>query len=152
MNTTDRDRPADLAPAVRGPWEWRPLLLRMFVVVVPAQVVGAILGGLPLALIPPRTLLDNLWLATFPVVGAGVVSGVALGLLVRPVAGRLLSWAGVGAAFGLASWAVLMVLVNLAVADGATSPGWSSFASGALVLVGLQTALSVGLWWGRLRR
>lgn len=70
----------------------------------------------------------------------------------KPVATRLVTYLVASAAFGLASWGVLMVLAGLRTPDSSATPGWDAYLLGAAIVVGVQTLVAWGAWTWRLRR
>jgi hypothetical protein len=121
----------------------RALLLRLFLVLPPAQVLGVLLAGGLLGvsgLLPGPPGLT----ALVPVV-AGLVGGAAVGLLVEPAGAGLRRALAAQAVLGSASVLLLTVLAALALPASAAPPVLGS-ALGALALVVVQTATAGTLW------
>lgn len=137
MSTTLVDRPAG---------RLRDLLLRLFVVLPPAQALGVLLGG---RLVDATGLLPGqAWLTGLVVVVGGALSGCAAGLLVRPSApGPGLRVALVSsAALGATSVLLLAGLAALALPPTSAAPPAWAYPLGALWLVGVQSAVAWSLW------
>jgi phage shock protein PspC (stress-responsive transcriptional regulator) len=103
---------------------WRPLLLRMFVVVPPAQVLGIVAGA---QLVTGTGLLERAhWLSAVISVISGVSSGLAVRFFLTPTIRRLRIFALVAAGFGLTTSVVLAVLSEVRLAGW----GWSLTGTG----------------------
>jgi Kef-type K+ transport system membrane component KefB len=126
------------------------LLLRMFVVVPPAQVVGILLAAPILA--GSGLLQQAPWLGILISICSGAVSGVALGLLLTPPIGRHGTFLAVTAAFGLAVWALLAVLAELRVSGSGAGPAWYAYLLGAVSMVTVQSLMTWSCWVARSRR
>lgn len=122
---------------------WSALCLRLAVVTLPAQLVGGLVGSVPLFVLADRVRTVP-WLAALVVIAMGVVGGLAMGLLSRPPAHRRLAATAVAAGFGLAGFLVLRLLAELRL-SGASGPaaGW---VVGALLVVVAQSLVLVGVW------
>lgn len=122
---------------------WSALLIRMFVVVLPAQLLGFFLGG---AIITATGLL-----ATRPDssrlidVIAGILSGLAVGLALTPKARHLIAYLVTSAGFGLIMVVLLTTLGQLKL-GAAADPDLPNLAIGALLTAGPQTLVAWGLW------
>lgn len=124
---------------------WRALLVRLFLVVPAAQVLGVLLmcrvvtsSGLIRA--HPGTAGHGLSL------GAGIIAGLAVGVLVNPVHERLRTYVAVSAGFGFGVYVVLTLLARLQLPDGVPPPLWSTVILGALLVVGPQTLVAWRTW------
>lgn len=122
----------------------RDLLLRLFVVLPPAQVLGILLGG---RLAEATGLLPaQAWLTGLVVVVGGAVSGCAAGLLVRPGRAGLRVPLAASSALGAASVLLLAGLAALALPPSSAAPPAWGYPLGALWLVGVQSAVAWALW------
>ena len=122
----------------------RALLLRLFLVLPPAQVLGVLLAGGLLGvsgLLPGPPGLT----ALVPVV-TGLVGGAAAGLLVEPAGAGLRRALAAQAALGSASVLLLTVLAALALPATSAAPPVLGSALGALAVVVVQTATAGTLW------
>lgn len=124
---------------------WRALGLRLAVVTLPAQLVGAFLGIVPTLLVG-RHVLSVPWLPTLTLVGMGGVAGLAVGYLAHPPRQPRGLAVAVAAGFGLVGFAVIVLLVGLRLPAGASSS--LTWLLGAVVVVVVQSAV-VGLLWRR---
>jgi len=125
---------------------WRALGLRLAVVTLPAQLVGAFLGIVPTLLLG-RLVLSVPWLPSLTLVGMGVVAGLAIGLLAHPPRRPRGLALAAAAGFGLAGFGLIGLLVRLRLPDGVGSSGLS-WLLGALIAVAIQSII-VGLLWRR---
>jgi len=123
---------------------WSTLLIRMFIVVTPAQLFGAF-AGTQIARTTARTA-DNLISNHLIALLMGVVAGLAVGLVFSPRAQRLKTYVVVCAAFaiGINGLLLLMTRVRARVATGL--PPWSDYLPDLLVVTVLQTLIASGLW------
>ena len=122
----------------------RDLLLRLFVVLPPAQALGILLGG---RLVETTGLLPTpAWLTGLVVVVGGAVSGCAVGLLVRPGGAGLRVPLVTSAALGAASVLLLAGLAALALPSTSAAPPAWGYPLGALWWVGVQSAVAWALW------
>jgi hypothetical protein len=129
-----RHRPAELPPSV----------VPLFVLVVPAQFAGALVGSLPIAVLG-AAIAAHPWVAVGPVVGIGAAAGVVLGLLVRPPAGHTRGTLVVAGGCAVLGFAVLALLAVLRLPDGAAPPV-TTWLTGLLVCLSLQSVLAWLLW------
>lgn len=130
--------------------QWRPLALRLTVLVLPAQLVGAFLGFLPTLLLGPR-IIDVPWLSSLVLVGMGLVAGVAVGRFATPPYERERAALGLVAVFGLLALLLLRLLVQIRLPEG-SSPGVLAWVVGGVVVVLLQTLVTAWLWRRRSAR
>jgi hypothetical protein len=126
--------------------QWRALALRLTVLTLPAQLVGAFVGFLPTLLLG-RSVLSLPWVPGLVLVGIGVVAGLAVGRLAHPPRDRRRAAVALAGGFGLVSFLVLRLLVQLRQPEG-TPTAVLSWVVGTLVVVLLQS-LVVGLVWRR---
>jgi hypothetical protein len=119
-------------------------LRRMFIVVVPAQIVGILLCGQLLTL--SGALQHTPDVSVLIACGAGASAGLALGLLVTPVPQRRRSYVIVSAVFGLASYLLLSWAARLAVVETTARRGWLTYVWGSGWVVATQTLVAWGLW------
>lgn len=96
-------------------------------------------------------LRDRPGLATLVVVGAGLVAGVAIGLLLRPDRHRILAYAGLAAAVAVAVYVLLLGAAQLRRPEWAPAVPLGAFLRGSLMVAAVQTAGAVPLWWLRSR-
>ena len=128
---------------------WRPLLLRMFVVVPPAQVLGIVAGA---QLVAGTGLLERThWLSAVISVISGVLSGLAVGFFLTPTIRRRRIFALVAAGFGLTTTVVLAVLSEVRLAGWGVEPYWYRYLVGAALVVGVQTLIAWRIWVSRSR-
>jgi len=128
---------------------WRPLLLRMFVVVPPAQVLGTVAGA---QLMAGTGLLERMhWLSAVISVISGVLSGLAVGFFLTPKVRQRRVFALVAAGFGLTTWVVLAVLSEVRLAGWGVEPYWYRYVLGAALVVGMQTPIAWSIWVSRSR-
>ena len=137
---------ADTTSPGRSDSGWRPVFLRLAVLTLPAQLVGALLGFVP-TLALGRRVLTVPWMPSLVLVGIGVVSGVAIGLLARPPRHQWAPAVAVAAGYGLVGFAVIGLLLRLRLPAGA-APSVLTWLVGAVVVVALQS-LVVALVWRR---
>lgn len=123
---------------------WRGLMLRLFVLVLPAQVAGALVGSLPIVALGSR-IVDHPWASAGPVIGLGVGAGLAVGLWARPPEGRSGAALALAAAYGVAGFAVLILFVWLRAPSGSALPALSWVLGGAVALA-CQTVITWLLW------
>lgn len=128
---------------------WGALLVRLFLLIPPAEVLGVLLLGSLLTV--SGVLGDHPGLAVLFSVVPGALAGVAVGVFVTPPPGRLARYLGIAAGFGLATYLVLTALSRVRLAGVAASPGWSTYLLGALVVVGVQSLVTLGVWLLRAR-
>jgi hypothetical protein len=128
---------------------WPRVLVRMLLVVLPAQLLGNFLAIS--ALVASGALQDTPGLGVLSLVAAGLLGGVGLALVLRPERDQLVAYAVAGAAIGVAVFVLLLGLAQLRLP--AVSPGASAgdFLLGALVVAVVQTAVALPLWWRRAR-
>lgn len=126
---------------------WRSLLLRFLVLVPPAQLIGILLGG---GLIAAAHLGPSV--ASFGIgISGGVVAGLAVGLLVRPL-GRLRPYLLLCAVFAAGTTAVFFVVNAAMVArQTAEGPGWWRYLVGVVLITVVQTVVAAGVWVARTR-
>jgi hypothetical protein len=125
------------------------LLLRMFVLVPPAQVVGILLATPILA--GSGLLQQAPWLGILISISSGAVSGLALGLLLTPPIGRRRAFLAAAAAFGLGVWALLAVLAELRLSESGAGPAWYAYLLGAVSMVAVQSLVTWSFWVRRSR-
>lgn len=143
-----RSGPAGSAYASRGgstgePIAWPTLLVRMFIIVLPAQLLGFFLGGAIIA--ATGVLADRPEFSFLINVIAGILSGIAVGLVLTPKPRQLIPYLVTSAAFGLLIVLILVTLGQLKLGDRA-DPALSALALGALLTAGAQTLTTWGLW------
>jgi hypothetical protein len=126
---------------------WRPLLLRMFVVIPPAQVLGIVVG-LQL-LIGTGLLQREHWLSAGISVIGGALSGLAIGFLLTPTVPQRRTFALVAAAFAVATSVLLAVLTEVRLANWGVEPYWFRYALGTAIVMGVQTLVALRLWISR---
>src|SRR5689334_12462719 len=107
------------SPTADSPWS--ALCLRLTVLTLPAQVLGAVVGAVPTYALGAGTVAAP-WVAALVPVAMGTAAGVAVGRLSAPPARRFPAAAAVAAGFGLASFAVLRLIAQLRVTGAPTSP------------------------------
>lgn len=134
---------ADLDTSTRTDGGWRALGLRLAVVTLPAQLVGAFVGFVP-ALLLGRHLPSAPWLPNLVLVGMGAVAGLAIGLLAHPPRPRGPALA-MAAGFGLAAFAVIALLARLQLPAG-VGPSSLFWMLGAVIAVAVQSVIVALLW------
>lgn len=122
---------------------WSAFCLRLAVTVLPAQLVGALVGVIPTIALG-ASIVRVPWVAALVPLGMGALAGVAVGRLSAPPDRRLPVAAAVAAAFGLAAFAILRLLAQLRVPGASTSP--STWLLGGLLVVLAQSVVAVVLW------
>jgi len=129
---------------------WRALCLRLAVLTLPAQVLGAFVGGLPTLILGAR-VLDAPWVPSLVLVGMGGVTGLAVGLLAHPPRDRWRSAVALAAGFGLAGFVILRILVQVRLPPGSptTVLPWLI---GPVVVLLVQSILVALLWRRRTQR
>jgi hypothetical protein len=126
---------------------WRPLLLRMFVVVPPAQVLGIVAGA---QLMAGTGLMERThWLSAVISVISGVLSGMAVGFFLTPTLRQRRIFTLVAAGFGLTTSVVLAALSEVRLAGWGVEPYWYRYILGAALVVGVQTIVAWTLWISR---
>lgn len=137
---------SDLHTSVSTDQGWRALGLRLAVVTLPAQLVGAFVG-----IVPSLLLGDHLpsvpWLPNLVLVGMGAVAGLAIGWLAHPPRRRGPAALAMTAGFGLAAFAVIGLLARLQLPAG-VGPSGLFWVLGALIAVAVQSVI-VALVWRR---
>lgn len=129
-------------PVARTHLSWPRLLVRTFLLVLPAQLVGTVLAAVLILLVGAREHPGVGWSAF---VVPALVAAVVLGLLLRPGAGHL-SRHAVSVAVVSAVVTVALVLVSRA-RTTVGQPGLvSTLFPGLVVTVALETAVAVALW------
>ena len=126
----------------RTPVPWAGLLLRLFVVVVPGQLIGIVVTGALITLSAPT----NGQIGDLILVGAGLLAGLAVGMLVTPLPGRLVTYLVTGAVFGAATTAALLIVSQLSRPTGTPGMTLASAATGPLIVVAVQTLVTWALW------
>lgn len=130
--------------SIRG--QWRALALRLTVLTLPAQLVGAFVGFLPTLLLG-RRVLGLWWVPSLVLVGIGVVAGLAIGRLAHPPRDRQRAAVAVAAGFGLIGFWILRLLVQIRLPEG-TPGAVLPWVIGSVVVVVLQS-LVVDVVWRR---
>jgi hypothetical protein len=123
---------------------WPRTALRMFLLILPTQLVGSLLTS---RLVPLDSLVAHPWLGWLPNALVGLLLGVVLGLVLRPSRDRLVGSVLLSAAVNLAVTVALFLVVMLRVPDILDRVDRSGVVSGALLTVVLQSALAGVLWW-----
>ena len=126
--------------------QWRALALRLTVLTLPAQLVGAFVGFLPTLLLG-RRVLSFPWVPSLVLVGIGAVAGLAVGRVAHPPRDHHRAAVALAAGFGLVSFLVLRLLIQLRQPEG-TPSAVLPWVVGSLAVVLLQS-LVVGLVWRR---
>lgn len=122
---------------------WPTLLIRMFIIVVPAQLVGFFLGG---ALLAASGMLANRPESSLVInIIAGILSGLMVGLLLSPKRRELIPYLVTCAVFGLVVVGLLVTLGQLRLGDRA-DPAVGALLLGALLTAVPQTLVAWGLW------
>lgn len=134
---------SDLDTSPRTDVGWRALGLRLAVVTLPAQLVGAFLGIVPTLVLGPH-VLSAPWLPNLVLVGMGGVAGAAVGLLAHPPRPRGPALA-MAAGFGLAGFAVIALLARLQLPAG-VGPSGLFWLVGAVITVAVQSIIVALLW------
>lgn len=132
------------------PDQWRALALRLTVVILPAQLVGAFVGFLPILLLG-SSAVGLTWLSGLVLVGIGLVGGAAIGRLARPPSQHPRSAVVVAAGFGLVGFLVLRLLVQIRLPEG-SAPPVLAWVVGAVVVVLVQSLVVAVLWRRRALR
>lgn len=123
---------------------WSTLLIRMFIVVTPAQLFGAFAGS-QIARTTARTA-DNPISNHVIALLMGAVAGLAVGLVFSPRAQRLKIYVAVCAGFAIAINAMLVLLTRVRARLVAGLPPWSDYLPDLLVVTVIQTVIAWGLW------
>lgn len=119
---------------------WHRVLVRVVLVVVPGQVVGALLATL---LVVPVDLSAHPGASALFWVLPGLVAGVGLGLLLTPRGSVPWRHLGLGAAVGAVAILLLVGLGQARVASASfLTPG---LLGGLLGCVAIQTAVALGM-------
>lgn len=135
-------------PGPPHPVAWGSVLVRMFITVLPGQLIGFGLGGVLLG--ATGLLTDRPGLSFLTSVVAGVVSGVALGLFLTPEPSRVRVYLAISSALGLVIVLVLVGLAQLRLGSQIDATA-SSFVFGASLTVVAQALTAWGLWATRTR-
>jgi len=146
--TRDTDRPYS-GTAGRDRLSWPRVLVRFFIVVIPAQLVGTAIGGAIMT--ASGVLREDPQLANLITVMAGVVAGIAVGLLVLPPPDRRRTFVVVHAAFAVGSYLLLLALAQLRLPDGTPQSVWYAYLLGPALVGLVQTLVAWGLWVTRQR-
>ena len=128
---------------------WPRVLARMLLVVLPAQVVGALVAVLVLEL--SGALLTLPRADVLIVVAAGLLAGLGLGLLLRPDRDQLVAYAVAGAVLGATVFCLLLGIGRMRGPALSAGPSLWDFLLAAVVVAAVQTAVAVALWWRRVR-
>ncbi|HEY5786037.1 MAG TPA: hypothetical protein VIT65_14800 [Microlunatus sp.] len=139
---------SDLDNSIVTDQGWRALGLRLAVVTLPAQLVGAFLGIVPTLLLG-RHVLSVPWLPSLVLVGMGGVAGLAVGLLAHSPRRRRGPALAVAAGFGLVGFALIALLVSLRLPPG-VGPSGLTWLLGALIVVAIQSIIVALLWRRRI--
>ena len=126
--------------------QWLALALRLTVLTLPAQLLGAFVGFLPTLLLG-RRVLSFPWVPSLVLVGIGAVAGLTIGRLAHPPRAHRRAAVALAAGLGLASFLVLRLLIQLRQPEGIPS-AVLPWVVGSLVVVLLQS-LVVSLVWRR---
>ena len=129
---------------IRG--QWWALALRLAVLTLPAQLVGAFVGFLPTLLLG-RRVLGVPWVPSLVLVGIGIVAGLAIGRLAHPPRDQQQAAVALAAGFGLVGFLILRLLVQIRLPEG-TPSSVLPWVIGSVVVVLLQS-LAVGVVWRR---
>ena len=125
------------------PTAWPAMLIRMFIIVVPAQLLGFFIGG---AVVSASGVLPDRPEVSFVTnIIAGILSGLAVGLLLTPKARELIPHLATCAVFGLVIVGVLVTLGQLRLGARA-DPELGALVLGALLTAVPQTLVAWGLW------
>jgi hypothetical protein len=126
--------------------DWLRVIAWMLLIMLPGQLIGAFVADMAL---PFSVLRDRPELVVLLTVGSGLVAGIGIGLLLRPSRDQLLSYALVGAAVAVAA-SQLLIGVARTRAPGPIPPvPLSAYLRDALILIVVQSAAAVPLWWAR---
>lgn len=138
--------PADRAarPELTVNDQWRALALRLTVLVLPSQLLGAFVGFLPIMLLGGR-VVGLPWLPGLVLVGMGLVAGAAIGRLAHPPQDHIRAAVGLSAVFGLVSFLVIRLLVQLRLPDGSSPPALV-WLVGSVVVVVVQSLVVLAGW------
>ncbi len=123
---------------------WAPLLLRLFVVIPPAQVLGIAVG---FQLVAGTGLIQRVhWLSVGITVMSGALSGLAVGFLLTPRAWqrRISGLAAAGVA--LATSTALATLAEARLGGWGIEPYWYRYALGAVIVAVIQTLIARKIW------
>ena len=130
----------------RPPVPWASLLLRLFLVVVPAQLLGIFLSGAIVASTEPTTGGSGYII----LVATGLLAGLAVGLLVTPVPTRLVTYLVTSAVFAAVTVSALLLVSQLSRPTGTPGMTLASAATGPLIVAAVQALVTYALW--RIRR
>jgi hypothetical protein len=147
--------PSDLteqAPSLTQPhrltWPW--VLVRMLLVVLPGQLLGYFLAGT--AMTASERVRDLPGLSVLMTVTGGLLAGVGLGLVLRPMRDQLVGYALAAAGVGAAVLVLLLGLAQLRLPAVSPRASFGDFLQGALVVAVVQAGVARALWWRRSRR
>jgi undecaprenyl pyrophosphate phosphatase UppP len=136
--------PSNIRPDRLG---WPRVITRMLLLVLPGQLVGSFTAIT--ALQGSGVLRDRPGLAVLIAVLAGLVPGVALGLLLRPHRSQLLGYAVVGAGMAVAVLLLLLGLAELRRPDIAPRASLGAYLRNLVIVAVVQSAAAIPLWLAR---
>jgi hypothetical protein len=131
------------------PLPWGQLALRFLVLVPAAQLLGVLLGGA----VATAAGLGPAVLSFLIGISGGLVAGVAVGLLVRPLGTRLRPYLLLCAGFAAVTTVIFFVITAALLAQGTgQGPGFPQYLTGVLLTTVVQTLVAGAVWVGRSRR
>ena len=144
-------RPAYGVPSRARPdrLSWPRVLVRMFLVVLPVQLAGNLLTTA--VLLGSGVLQDRPGLSVLSLVVAGLLTGLALALVLRPDRDEILTYALVAAVMAAVVLALLLGLGQLRAPAGTSAASFAELLRGMGLVVLPQTAVALPLWWRRAR-
>ena len=144
-------RPAYGTPSRAHPdrLSWPRVLVRMFLVVLPVQLAGNLLTTA--VLLASGVLEDRPGLSVLSLVVAGLLTGLALGLVLRPDRDQILPYVLIAAVLAAVVLALLLGLGQMRAPAGTPGASVADLLRGMGLVVVPQTAVALPLWWRRAR-
>lgn len=137
------------SPRSRSELSWGRVVARVLLVVVPGQLLGAVVASLVL---PAEAVAAHPALGWLIYVFVAVVTGLGLGVVLRPTPERLVAFALVSAAVGVVVLTLLLLLGDARMTSGDRRSLVSDVFPGVPLTILLQTALALVLWRRRTGR
>jgi hypothetical protein len=125
---------------------WPRVIVRMVLIILPGLLVGSFVGAIIVGALGVGVLRDHPGLTLLMPVLAGLITGVGLGLLLKPDRDQLVAYALASAGVGIAAYLLLFGLAQLRAPSIAPPAPLSAYLSGPLIVAVVQGLLAVGLW------
>jgi hypothetical protein len=130
---------------------WPRVIARMILVILPGLLIGSFAGGVVVTVVGVQLVRSAPSLTLIIPVLTGLITGLGLGLVIKPFRDWVPSLALVSLAITAAADIGLLILARLRVSAAAVGPPLSGQLLGVLIVVVVQTAVSLPLWLRRTR-